>query len=235
MEIPNLSDIHEGLVHLFYPTLCEGCNRPLISGEIVLCLECEDMLPLTNYHAQNNNETTLRLAGRVPFVRASSFAFFTEDSLLQHLMHGLKYKGKKNIGTYLGTQLAQSLNTTDWLSDINVIIPVPLHPSKEALRGFNQSTVIAKAIGKSTGIPISDQILIRTRETDSQTKKTRSERTANMQGAFSLSEATSLNGKHILLLDDVLTTGATIEACAAAFSAIPDLKISVVTIGIAVS
>ena len=235
MRAPSVSEIRESLIHLFYPQLCEGCSRPLLANEDVLCMECDTLLPETNYHSDPNNETTLRIAGRIPFIRATSFAYFTDDSLLQHLLHGLKYQGKKENGTYLGSRLATSLSTSDWLSDISVIIPVPLHPAKEAIRGYNQSTVIGDALGTASGIAVSDQILSRTRQTESQTKKTRAERAANMEGAFVVNTPHLHRGKHVLLLDDVLTTGATIEACAAAFSSVPDVKISVVTIGIAVS
>lgn len=230
-----LKEMAHGLVHLFYPRLCEGCRKPLLGAEKVLCISCALEMPETNYHHIPDNETELRFAGRIPFEHATSLAYFTNDGLLQHLLHGLKYKGKKEIGDYLGKKLGAELKSSGW-AGIDMILPVPLHPSKEAKRGFNQSLLIAEGIGEVLGIPACDGILLRTRETESQTHKSRTERVNNMEGAFRLKTKGALTNKHILLCDDVLTTGATLEACAMALlKEEPTLKISLATIGIAVS
>ncbi len=230
-----LKGLTHGLVHLFYPRLCEGCSKPLLAAEEVLCISCGLEIPETNYHHIVDNETELRFAGRIPFCHASSFAYFTDDGLLQHLIHGLKYKNKKENGYYLGKRFGHSLRPTDWISSVDMIIPVPLHPAKEAKRGYNQSMLIAEGMGEVLHKPASDKILQRTRDTESQTRKTRAERVDNMAGAFTLDKKISLAGKHILICDDVLTTGATLEACALALMAQDTLKISIVTIGIAIS
>ena len=229
-----LKDLTHGLVHLFYPRLCEGCTKPLLATEEVLCISCELEIPETNYHDTPGNETELRFAGRIPFSHASSFAYFTDDGLLQHLVHGLKYKNKKGNGYYLGKRFGQSLLTTDWVSSIDIIIPVPLHPAKEAKRGYNQSMLIAEGMSEALHKHASDKILLRIRDTESQTRKTRAERVDNMAGAFKVRENSGLAGKHILICDDVLTTGATLEACALALMTHDTLKISIVTIGITV-
>jgi ComF family protein len=230
-----LSELKEGFIHLLYPRLCEGCNKPLIAAEQVLCISCATELPETDYHALDDNETALRFAGRVPFFRATSFAYFTEDGLLQHLLHRLKYKDRQEIGDYLGSRFAESLAAANWLSGIDIIIPVPLHASRQAERGYNQSMLIAAAIGRHAAIPATDAALLRVRETESQTRKSRTERTENMAEAFVVADGANLKGKHILIIDDVLTTGATIEACETALKAVENVKISIATIGIAVS
>lgn len=231
MNLPSLKELRNGIVHLLFPDLCEGCSKPLISGEHVLCMGCGTLLPETNYHYKDNNETAMRFAGRVPFVKATSLAYFTDDGLLQHLLHGLKYRGQKENGKYLGARLAATLKYGGWLSDIDAIIPVPLHASRLMERGYNQSAVIANAMG----IAVDELSLKRIRKTESQTTKTRAERADNMQGAFLLNDSNSLNGKHVLIVDDVLTTGATIEACANVLLSAQNVKISIATIGIAIS
>jgi len=230
-----LTEIKEGIIHLVYPRLCEGCRKPLLLVEEVLCISCGMEIPETGYHHIADNETALRFAGRVPFSHATSFAYFTNDGLLQHLLHGLKYGNKKEIGYFLGRRFAESLTTTDWAQTIDLIIPVPLHPAKKAKRGYNQSMLIAEGIGRELHIAVSDNILVRTRDTESQTKKTRTERVNNMEGAFKVKQGAGIDGKHILICDDVLTTGATIEACAMTLSGRENIKISIATIGIAVS
>jgi ComF family protein len=230
-----LHTIKEGLVHLLYPRLCEGCNRPLLEAEAVVCLSCSLELPETGYHDIADNETAMRFAGRVPFQHATSLGWFTNDGLLQHLLHGLKYAGKKQTGRFLGRQLGQNLLATTWISDVNLIIPVPLHPAKKAKRGYNQSALIAEGMSEVLHIPFSDSTLLRVRDTESQTHKTRTERVKNMEEAFEVSKGADLSGKHILICDDVLTTGATIEACANAILRRENVKISIATIGIAVS
>ena len=230
-----LSELKSGLSHLFFPVLCEGCKKPLAGSEAVLCIGCEAQLPETGYHHIPDNETALRFAGRIPFYYATSFAYFTDDGLLQHLVHGLKYSNKKDTGTYLGRLFAKQLTKTEWIKEIDMVIPVPLHKAKEAKRGYNQSTYIAEGISSVTGIPVNEAILRRNRETESQTKKSRTERVNNMSGAFGITAPEPLKEKHILLVDDVLTTGATIESCALALMEEKSIKISVATIGIAVS
>ena len=230
-----LKDLTHGLIHLFYPRLCEGCSKPLLAAENVLCISCALQVPETGYHHIADNESALRFAGRVPFIHATSFAYFTNDGLLQHLIQGLKYRDKKEIGIYLGERFAHSLRNTDWISSIDMIIPVPLHPAKEARRGYNQSMLIAEGLNNVLDIPASDKILLRTRDTESQTKKTRADRVENMAGAFKIAEKADISGKHILICDDVLTTGATIEACSLALKGQENVKISIATIGIAVS
>lgn len=229
-----LKDLTDGLSHMVYPRLCEGCSKPLLQEEQVLCLNCSIYnLPRTAYHHIAENETFMRFAGRLNVEKATSLAYFTNEGLLQHLLHGLKYDGKKEIGTYLGTQLGYDMKQLNWQKGIDAIIPVPLHPKKEAKRGFNQAQIIAAGMSAVLDIPLLDKVLIRSRFTETQTQKTREERMENMKDAFSVRDADVIRDKHILLIDDVLTTGATLEACALSLLAISGVKVSIASIGIA--
>jgi ComF family protein len=229
-----LKEMAEGLSHLIYPRLCEGCSKPLLAEEEVLCLNCNVYhLPRTAYHHIADNETAMRFAGRVDVEKATSLAYFTPDGLLQHLLHSLKYDGKKYIGTYLGKQLAYDLKQINWQLGVDAIVPVPLHPDKEALRGYNQSQLLAEGMAEVWGIPVLNTAIKRVKNTESQTQKSREERIENMQGAFVAHQQLDIAGKHMLLIDDVLTTGATLEACANALKSAPNVKISIATVGIA--
>jgi ComF family protein len=228
-----IKDIAAGFSHLFYPHLCEGCSKPLLAEEEVLCLDCNIYnLPRTAYHHIAENETAMRFAGRLPFIKATSLAYFTPDGLLQHLLHRLKYEDRKEIGVFLGKQLGYDLKQVGWTDGIDTIIPVPLHPRKMSARGYNQSELIANGMSKVLDIPVIADVLIRTLDTESQTQKSRIERLENMQNAFAL-VANSLKNKHVLLVDDVLTTGATLEACAYEILKTEGAKLSIATIGIA--
>ncbi len=220
-------------LQLFYPRLCEGCSQALLVQEQILCVGCTAELPLTNYHHIPENETANRFAGRLKFEYASSLAYFTAEGLLQHLLHQLKYHDKQEVGVYLGQQLGLGLRETDWIKTIDVIIPVPLHPKKEAMRGYNQSNSIAEGLSDILNKPVNKTGLYRLRHTESQTKKSRTERIDNMQEVFGVRNATTLEHKHVLIVDDVLTTGATLEACALVLQTIPGIKVSFGTIGIA--
>lgn len=227
-----LLKLSKGLQHLFYPQLCEGCKVQLLENEQVLCLNCHAGFPLIGNHNYERNPTSLRLAGRIPYIRATSLAEFTNEGILQHLLHEMKYNNKKHIGRYLGGLLGAELLKSNW-NDLDYIVPVPLHPKKEALRGYNQSLQIANGIGKILGAKVKDDLLIRTRHTESQTNKTRTERVDNMKNAFRLNNKVDIKNKHILIVDDVLTTGSTIEACSEAIKQEISAKISIATIGIA--
>lgn len=227
-----IDELKEGMLHLMFPELCFGCRTPLHSAETLLCLSCFQELTRTEFHHKEDNAASQRLGGRIPFEHASAFAWFSDDSLLQHLLHELKYRNKKQVGIALGKFIAEDLSDCHWISHIQVIIPVPLHIKKERLRGYNQSALIAQGLGDHLNIPVATSDLRRNRHTESQVNKTREERTANMRDAFSV-KGNTLKDKHILLIDDVLTTGATLEAAAAALLKIPGVKISILTAGIA--
>jgi ComF family protein len=205
----------------------------LLRQEEVLCIGCQSVLPQTNFHHRADNEAALRIAGRVPFEHATAFGYFSAGGLLQHLLHRLKYQGRKNIGFFLGVQAGWSLGVAPWVGELNAIVPVPLHPRKQALRGFNQSALIAAGMGSVLQLPVLEHALRRTRHTESQTSKSREERVLNVRDAF-IADASALSAAaHVLLVDDVLTTGATLEAASGALLSIPGLKLSICTIALA--
>jgi ComF family protein len=227
-----LKELISGASHLLFPQLCEGCRTPLLHQERVLCMGCTYELPQTGFHHIPDNEAALRIAGRIPYKNATAFAYFSEDGLMQHLLHRLKYSGRKSIGKYLGQQAGYALKTAPWIGEVDAIVPVPLHPKKHSKRGYNQSAIIADGIAETLNIPVLAEVMIRTRHTDSQTKKSREERIENVRDAFALSTKKTVNARHVLLVDDVLTTGATIEAAASTLLKSPDLRLSICTIGL---
>jgi ComF family protein len=222
-----------GLAHLFYPELCEGCNNELNVPEKVLCLHCALQLPRTSFHHIQENKTFQNFIGRVPIEKATSFVFFTKEGLMQHLLHRFKYKGRKEIGTYLGKSLGEELKKCGWLDNIDIIIPVPLYARKEYSRGYNQARLFAEGIAAVAGLTVWNADLVRLSNTATQTRKSRAERIDNVQGVFNLKQPERLKNKRILLVDDVLTTGATLEACAIELLKAEGVQVSIATIALA--
>lgn len=229
-----LSNVARSLLHLAFPRLCDGCGNALLSGEVLLCTGCQLALSRLDYHDEANNETARRLAGRIPFVHATSFAGFTEDSLMRHLIHLLKYKQREDIGTGLGRLFGEELKDAAWAKDLEAIVPVPLHPRKERARGYNQTALLGEGMSAALGIPHYPRALRRTRHTESQTRKGRAARAENVADLFEPHQAKVIAGKHVLLIDDVLTTGATLEDAAAALLKVPGARVSIATLAIAV-
>lgn len=222
-----------GLLHLLFPRLCAGCQQPLLPEEVLLCLGCQQELPRCGFHEDRSNAAALRLAGRFPFEHATSFAHFVQDGLLQYLLHRLKYQGQKSIGRLLGQLFAWELASVSWVASVDVIIPVPLHPRKERLRGYNQAALLSSSMARELNKKDGTSLLQRIRFTDSQTKKSREERTANVAGAFAVTHPEKVAGKHLLLVDDVLTTGATLEAAATSLLQVADVRVSIGTLALA--
>jgi ComF family protein len=225
----------EGVLHLIYPRLCAACSQSLLTQEQVLCIGCTSFLPATNFHHIPDNETAIRLVGRVQFEYATSFAYFSKAGLMQDLLHQFKYKGNKRIGIWLAQLLAHSLKNTHWIQEVDLIVPIPLYKRKEVARGFNQSELIAKELAIILKKDLKVDAIERVVDTPSQTKMSREQRLENLKGAFNLiANPQRLVNKHILIVDDVLTTGATIEACTDSLKNISGLKVSVVTLGLAI-
>ena len=223
----------DDLVALFYPRLCAGCNSSLVKGEDVLCLNCLADLPRTNYHLYFENPVFQQFIGRVRIEYATSFCRFDKGGRLQHLLHQLKYKGNRAVGHKLGLIFGYDLIQNAIYSNIDAIMPVPLHPKKEKKRGFNQSVEICKGLSQAMGRPLILGNLVREIHTDSQTRKGRFERWENVSGIFSVKNGATLTGKHLLLVDDVVTTGATLEACCIPLLKIPGVKVSIATLATA--
>src|SRR5690606_16665847 len=235
---------------LLFPELCIGCKQVLVYQENHLCTNCIYNLPETNFHLDPDNLAGKQLKGRVPVLNVSSFLYFSSGSIVQRIIHHIKYKdgfaAAEWLGELYGQQLKNSIlfpsnltpsNLTEPLdkssvfSDCQIIIPVPLHKKRLRSRGYNQSDYLAKEISKALGIETDFNNLVRTAHNESQTKSTnRFERFENIHGIFKVNNPELLENKHILLVDDVLTTGATLEACCIALLQIPNVKVSVATL-----
>jgi ComF family protein len=215
---------------LLYPNLCEACGCALVGQEHICCLSCLYNLPRTHYWKTPDNPAAQIFWGRVPIVHACSFFFFNKGSRYRTLLHKLKYKGKPEIGVELGRQLGRELKNAPLYQSIDMIIPVPLHPKRQRHRGYNQSERIAVGIAQMTGWEVNTSSLVRTRFTKTQTRKSREERWENVSDAFALLNAAPLANRHVLLVDDVLTTGSTLEACILQLQKAAGCKVSVATL-----
>jgi ComF family protein len=213
--------------------LCEICNTSLVAGEQVVCSHCRIDFPLTRNWNERGNAVEKIFWGRVPVAAAASYFFFSRGSKYRVLLHKLKYKGRDDIGIMLGQWFGNELAACSIFSDIDVIIPVPLHPKKQKSRGYNQSEKICIGLSAAMHKPVDTKTLVRAEFTNTQTKKNRMERWHNVSAVFAVNNAEMLNNKHILLVDDVLTTGATLEACCNAILSETDCKISIATLAFA--
>jgi len=218
---------------LLFPKYCNGCERVLVKGEECFCNYCISNLPKTDFHTYKNNPVEMVFAGRVPVFRATAFCFFRKGNMVQHIIHLLKYKGSKEIGTYLGLLFGLSLLENKEFQSIDVILPIPLHAKKQKKRGYNQSEYIANGIAKIMAKPVDVTSLIRVVNTSTQTKRSRYARWENASEIFQLTDPEKLTGKHILLVDDIITTGATIESAAQQLIHLKGTKISVACLGYA--
>ncbi|MBL7850484.1 MAG: ComF family protein [Cyclobacteriaceae bacterium] len=211
--MPGISTILRDFVSLFYPPYCLGCSGFLVKGEEILCTSCLAELPKTHYHRRTENPVVNRLAGRLPIRHGWAFLKFQKGGIVQHLLHQLKYNHCPEIGERLGRAYGQELKGQSLAEEFDLIVPVPLHRSRLRQRGYNQSAHFAKGLSDALQIPWNESISIRTRATASQTRKSRADRWENVRQVFAVDAAMPVVGKRILLVDDVITTGATLEAC----------------------
>lgn len=202
------------LYHLFYPRICGGCDLILAKGETHLCLHCRLELPFTNYETFKDNPIEKKFFGRVPLEFATSLLFFSQGDSVQKILHQIKYNEQKELAIYMGRIFGERLQNNPYLKDINTILPVPLHPKKQHIRGYNQSELIATGMNEVLNLELVLNNVVRKTNTETQTRKNTMERWENVEHVFDIKNISNLKQKHILLVDDVLTTGATIEACA---------------------
>ncbi|MBX2878164.1 MAG: ComF family protein [Saprospiraceae bacterium] len=231
-----LHPILEGLEHcfsLFYPQLCLVCERKKPARGEILCFTCQHKLPKTDFHLDPDNALMERFWGRLPLQAAASLFYFIKGGRTQQLIHQLKYNNKPAVGRQLGQSYGSLLKDSPLFQEIDCIIPVPLHRRKQHLRGYNQSETFAQGLSTSMGKPYYSHTLERRNFTQTQTRKSRIERMNNVQEAFQLKTGKALRGKHVLLVDDVITTGATLEACGMQLLTVKDLTLSLATIGFA--
>ena len=221
------------LVSLLFPHGCCACGVALYRGESHLCIRCISSLPYTDHHTNPDNKAAKRLWGRIPFNTAMSLLHFSKGGRVQNIIHHLKYRNNFGLGIKLGTLMAEKLQITPSLNDIDLIIPIPLHKKKEGARGYNQSQSLAEGIAAVIGVPVNNKAVIRTVATQSQTSKNRFNRYENMKDVFRVIDAYALKNRHVLLVDDVMTTGATIESCANELVKSGIKKLSIVTAALA--
>ncbi|HPE40419.1 MAG TPA: phosphoribosyltransferase family protein [Bacteroidales bacterium] len=228
-----ITQILENLISFFYPNLCVSCNQALKNQEHYFCLSCLLNFPETKFHELDFNPLIYNFMGRVDVQNVLGLLFYRKGNCVQQILHEIKYKGGKEVAEYLGNYYGAQLYQSKKLSDIDFIIPIPLHKRKKKKRGYNQSEWIAKGLSNALQKPYLTDLLLRRDFTETQTKKSRFKRWENVKDVFEICDGSRMINKHILLCDDVLTTGATMEAAIAKILAIEGVKVSVVTLAVA--
>ncbi|HMQ08378.1 MAG TPA: phosphoribosyltransferase family protein [Saprospiraceae bacterium] len=228
-----LDNMVKSLSGLLYPDLCMACSREAPTQGSDFCLFCQMDLPFTNHFNLKENSLLRRFYGRLQLESGAALFYFTKDSQVQNMLHGLKYKGQSKTAIKLGRLAAKKWMESGLFSTPDFIVPVPITPKRKKKRGYNQAFVFGEGVSVEMGIPCFENILFKTNETDSQTSKTRMERLKNVQNAFSLQQSDGLKNSHILIVDDVITTGATIEACIIQLEKVENVRFSVLTAAMA--
>ena len=229
-----LTSYFNDFAHLFFPHVCEGCGTDVLNNESLICAACFVKLPETGFIKEPNNPAEKIFYGRIKVEAAGSAFYFTKHSLLQHLIFQLKYRGNKDVGFYLGKLLGYQLIQTNRFNEVDVIIPLPLNPRKERKRGYNQAAMIAEGIVEVWKRPILKDAVQRLVFTETQTHKDRISRWQTMEGVFATLNEEAIKSKHVLLIDDIVTTGATLEACGEKILEVPDTKLSIITAAYAI-
>ena len=218
------------VLQLFFPHVCTGCGSDVVSSGNMLCLRCTAELPVTNFFDQTGNPVEEKFYGRMAVHSAAAAYYFTKDSMLENLVYQLKYQGNKDIGVYLGKLMGEMLQQSQRFQDVDAIIPLPLNKRREKKRGYNQATAIANGIHSVWDKPLLDKAVLRTVYTETQTRKDRLSRWENMQGVFAIAQPEALRGKHLLLIDDVITTGASLETCGMEILKVDGVTLSLATV-----
>jgi len=220
-------------VSLLFPELCAACGESLVANEHLICTGCRFSLPLTNFHLHPDNIVAQQFWGKLKLEGAYALYYFAKGGKIQNLMHAFKYKGVKQIGNLLGNIAGEQLNKNEVFKTADLVIPVPLHKKRMRQRGYNQSECFAEGIAEKLNIAVETDNLVRPTATETQTHKSRFDRFNNMQEVFTIKHPERLRNKHVLLVDDVITTGSTLEACGAQLLKIEGLKLSIATIAYA--
>ena len=220
----------KNLFNLLFPKVCLGCETSLFSNEEIICTSCRHDLPMTNYHLESENELTKKFYGRIEIQFGAAMLFYHRSGIVHNLIHNLKYYRHQEIGTFLGNWYAEDLKNLEISKTFDTIIPVPLHKKRLKERGYNQIETFGKSLSEKLQIKYDDSILVRNIYSKTQTKKNFLGRTDVNATIFGVKFSEENHGKHFLLVDDVITTGSTLEACAKAILKIPDSKLSIIAI-----
>ncbi len=226
----SIRSLWNDFTHLFYPHTCAGCGTDLPDSTAPVCLQCIEQLPSTNFHLHANNPVEKCFWGRIPVHAATAFCHLSTDSVIRNLLHQVKYKGNKAAGIFMGIQMGKSIKDSNRFTDIDLLIPMPLHPAREKKRGYNQAALLCFGMADILQLPVAVNAIKRLSATDTQTHMNRIERWQNMQGRFQIQNPADLANKHVLLVDDVVTTGATLEACGQALLTAGNLRLSIATL-----
>jgi ComF family protein len=229
-----LYDLWDDFISLLFPRKCYACGSHLVRNESLICTECYVVIPRTNYHTLTDNPVAQLFWGRCMIEKAAAFSYYNKGSRIRKLIHNLKYKGIRELGYDLGRIYGLSLDSSGFMDDIDLIIPVPLHPEKKQIRGYNQSEIISFGIADAAHLPVEVNSLVRTIVSATQTKRSRYERWTNVEGIFEVIDPQAIMRKHVLLVDDVITTGSTIESCVNELLKTEGVKVSVVALAFAV-
>jgi len=221
------------LLNLLFPKPCSGCNKTLLESEHLVCTYCRHDMPFTQHHLDENNETVKKFRGRLPLEHASSVVYFHKEGIVQELIHNMKYRGKEEIGSLIGKWYAQDIKDVEALKTVTEVVPVPLHKKRLRQRGYNQVAGFGKALAEGLGKDFNNDILLRMTYSKTQTKKNLEARAEIISEAFDVRPTGNDTNKHFLLVDDVITTGATLEACGKALLKIPGAKVSIITMAYA--
>ncbi len=223
--------IFDDFVSLFYPQICMACGNSLFHNEEVICTSCLMHLPETGFHNLKDNPVAKVFWGRVHIESAAALFYYRKGGKVQHLIHQMKYNGHKEIGVFVGELYGSDLKESQFFRTVDAIVPIPLHKNKLKKRGFNQAEMFANGLSNTMEIPVDTETVYRDVETTTQTKKHRYKRWENVSDIFKLRNMELLRGKHVLVVDDVITTGSTMEACVNTLQKVPDIRISVASIG----
>lgn len=222
----------DDLVWMMYPSLCAACNRPLFNGEDCICTPCRFHLPRTGFHLLPGNQIEKQFWGKIKICRATAYLFFSKGQKVQKLIHHLKYKGRKDVGLFIGQLMGNELRNSAF-EDTELILPVPLHKARQRRRGYNQSDCLAEGLSAGLKKEFDPYAIERVEATSTQTRKHRYDRYRNVENIFNVRNARTLEGKNILLVDDVITTGSTLISCAETILKIPGTKVSIAAIACA--
>lgn len=228
-----LQESFNDFIQILFPQHCIGCGSDQLVTNGFLCVHCLDSLPVTGYFSHAQNPAAERLFGRLPVRNAAAAYYFNKGSLVQRLLHELKYQRNEQVGVYLGKLVAKYISNNPLYQSIDALVPLPLNPKKQYKRGFNQSAAICQGIAEICNLPVYDKAVIRTIYTQTQTKKSRIDRWHNMDGVFAVTNEALLQNKHLLLVDDVITTGATIESCGNEILRVSGTSLSIATVALA--